>query len=380
MPAARQARTPSGSGAAKSVERRWRRGTRSPRRSRPSAGDRRGDDVARREVGQRVRAGHEPRPGRGRRSTAPSPRTASVTSGRLPRAPGRCRARWGGTARTRGRRPSAPARRASAIPSPVGVGRVAWCRVELAVAAGGQHHGAARAASRRGPSPSSTAEAGDAAAGGAQRVDGDVLVEHGEPRSRSGGDERPLDLGAGGVAAGVHDPERRVPALAGAARGRPSAPGRTRAPRRPQPGDRGRRRRRGSATAAASQSPAPAARVSATCASTLSPRTSPSTAATPPCAQRVLPASTASLVTTTTRSRRPRAAVDSRRVGPDDDPVPTTHQVGAGLPARRRSLATARACRWRSSAGPRPGRARRAPGRRGPRRVPSRSAAAASPG
>ena len=81
--------------------------------SRITPDDRPGHDVARRQLGQLVRPGHEPLAVARRRSNAPSPRTASETSGCWPRAsPRRARARSGGTARTPGRSTAAPARSA----------------------------------------------------------------------------------------------------------------------------------------------------------------------------------------------------------------------------------------------------------------------------
>ena len=71
--------------------------------------DRLGDDVARREVGERVHAGHE----RGAVASTQHRAFASKRLGEQAAAAGsdrrRARARWGGTARTRGRRTAAPA-------------------------------------------------------------------------------------------------------------------------------------------------------------------------------------------------------------------------------------------------------------------------------
>ena len=95
--------------------------------------------------------------------------------------------------------------------------------------------------------------------------DGGVPGEHGDLTGQ-GGEQGPLDLGAGGVAAGVDDTGGAVAALAGAgeatavdvepgtvARSASTAAG-------PPP--------RMSRVAASSTSPPPAARVSATCAAT----------------------------------------------------------------------------------------------------------------
>ena len=58
--------------------------------------------------------------------------------------------------------------------------------------------------------------AGDAAVLGEQQVDGErVLDDLDLGRALDGGDQGPLDLGAGGVAAGVRDPVPVVAALAG---------------------------------------------------------------------------------------------------------------------------------------------------------------------
>jgi hypothetical protein len=59
---------------------------------------------------------------------------------------------------------------------------------------------------------------GHAAVGGGQQVDGERVLDHldlGSTRHR--GDQRPLDLRAGGVAAGMGDPVSMVTALAGQA-------------------------------------------------------------------------------------------------------------------------------------------------------------------
>ena len=139
----------------------------------------------------------------------------------------------------------APARSASATPSPVARRRVGGAREELAEAAGGQQH-------RRGAQhaePAGVVEQRDAADRarrvGAQRVDGDVPGQQRQPAVAGGGDQRPLDLRAGGVAAGADHPERAVPALAGALE-RPAGGEVEGRAARPQPGDRGRARRPGS--------------------------------------------------------------------------------------------------------------------------------------
>ena len=81
--------------------------------------DRPGHDVARREVGELVLPLHEP-------LARVVDEEGTLAAHRLgderllaARSPRRARARWGGTARTRGRRHRAPARSAAAMPSPV---------------------------------------------------------------------------------------------------------------------------------------------------------------------------------------------------------------------------------------------------------------------
>ena len=182
-----------------------------------------------------------------------------------------------------------------------------------------------------------------------------------------GAHQRPLDLGAGRVAAGVDDPVAGVPALPGAgeprrpsaskiaprARSRATAAGPSAgSPRRPP-------RRTG---------PPPAARVSATCAATLSPGTSPTTTATPPCAQRVVPASGRVLGQhhhPHAEPRRRQRGGQPRHPGADDD------HVGLQPPqpfTRRRPALPISIIRCTA---PR-GRGRRSRGRRAPRRAPSR--------
>ncbi len=80
--------------------------------------DRLGDDVARREVGQFVLAVHEADTGVVHQN-APSPRTASLTSGCCPRARGPSQVTVGWNWTNSRSRSTAPARRAAATPSPV---------------------------------------------------------------------------------------------------------------------------------------------------------------------------------------------------------------------------------------------------------------------
>ena len=297
-----------------------------------AAGDRRGDHVprapARRADGRRAGSARRC----GRRSTPPSPRTASVTSGRCPGAAAGT-ARWGGTARTpgprRARRRAGPARPRRRWPSAgLVVLAKSWPKPPVASSTAG---------ARSDAEPAGVVEQRDAADDPpprVDRVDGDVPGQQRQPAAAGGGDQRPLDLRARGVA------RRRGPRGTRCARPRGCARApRRRRGRRPRPGPAAGRPRRGppariAATAASSQRPAPAATVSATCAATLSPGTSPSTTAIPPCAQRVEPASGASLVTTTTRSPSSRGVEGGGEPG---DPAADDHEVRARLPARRPS-------------------------------------------
>ena len=89
----------------------------------------------------------------------------------------------------------------------------------LAEAAGGEHDGPAvhRAdAVALALADHVQGDAGDAAVLGEQQVDGQRVLDHLDlGRPLDGGDQRPLDLGPGGVAAGVRDPVAVVAALAG---------------------------------------------------------------------------------------------------------------------------------------------------------------------
>jgi hypothetical protein len=152
--------------------------------------------------------------------------------------------------------------------------------------------------------------------------------------------QRALHLRAGGVAAGVHDAVGGVPALAGEqqpARGvaveggapvdelvQPRGPSVTRA-----------------CTASGSHSPTPATSVSRACASGVSAGSS--TAAMPPCAQRVEPSSTRTLVTTATdrpAARACRATHSPATPGADDADV--GRQLPARAPGRRAGWAARR--------------------------------------
>ena len=129
-----------------------------------------------------------------------------------------------------------------------------------------------------------------------QEVEREPSLEHRAGRAVGGGDERPLHLGTGGGTAGVHDARPGVAALAGQ---RQQARGLAVEldPEGDQlvdaPGPSSTRTR----TASSSHSPAPAASVSARCRSVES-SSAPSTAATPPWAQRVADWDSAPLVNT----------------------------------------------------------------------------------
>ena len=153
---------------------------------------------------------------------APSPRTASETRNDSPPSPrvGLPPAPSGGTGRTRGRRTSAPARRAAAMPSPVATVGFVVCAysspappvASTTASAVDDARGARRRAASRHP-PHVADEQLDAARRGRRRARGRSGtrarstrdVARAQPR-----DERLLDRGAGGVAAGVQDARVRV--------------------------------------------------------------------------------------------------------------------------------------------------------------------------
>ena len=89
---------------------------------------------------------------------------------------------------------------------------------DLAEPPGGEHHGPA--VHRADAVVLALAEhvqgqAGDAAVGGPEQVDGEGVLDHLDlGRPLDGRDERPLDLGARGIAASVGDPVAEVAALA----------------------------------------------------------------------------------------------------------------------------------------------------------------------
>ena len=170
-----------------------------------------------------------------------------------------------------------------------------------------------------------------APSGVAQQVEHERVLDHLDAGGvEHAGDERPLDLGAGGVAAGVRDAVAVVTALAGQRQlaverrgrsARPSGPARAPPPgpraRAPAPPPRRtRRRRRRSCRRSAGRAS----------------RSAPSAAAMPPCAQRVDPAASTSLVTSSTRSDDCRG--DVQRGGQPGDARADDDDVGVDRPAR----------------------------------------------
>ena len=113
-------------------------------------------------------------------------------------------------------------------PVPGGLLGVGGRGEHLADAAGGEHHGAAERGADAVARPLADDVQADAAgpAGAAvgvrragEHVEDERVLDHLDARvvahGLEGGDERAGDLGAGGVAAGVHDPVGVVAALAG---------------------------------------------------------------------------------------------------------------------------------------------------------------------
>ncbi len=151
---------------------------------------------------------------------APSPRTASEISGCWPvRRPDPSHITVGWNCTNSRSRSTAPARSASAIPSPVAtaglvVAENTWPIPPLASTTA--RHRTAPTPSRW-PSPITcrVTPASAAALTGDQVEDQRVLDDLDLGRGGDGGHQRPLDLGAGRVAAGVGDPVAEVPALAG---------------------------------------------------------------------------------------------------------------------------------------------------------------------
>ena len=277
------------------------------------AGDRLGDHVARREVGELVHALHEA-------VALEVDEEGALAAHRL----GDQRllaARVGAEVHHRrvelhelqvAQRRARPAAR-RAIPSPVETaGLVVWAKTwpspPLASTTARQRTAPTPS---RWPSPiTCRVTPGDArrAVGVEQQVDGERVLDDldlGRPLDR--GDQRALDLGAGRVAAGVRDPVAVVAALAGqrqlavgawsklvpSAISSRTASGPSVTRTRTASGRRRRRRRRGCRLVLAGVSPGPSA------------------AAMPPCAHWVEPAASTSLVTT--RSLSPVALVGARR-------------------------------------------------------------------
>ena len=113
----------------------------------------------------------------------------------------------------------APARSASAMPSPVETAGVGGLGEDLTEPAGGEHDGPAvdRADAVALALPDHVQRhAGDAAVVVEQQVDGQRVRDDLDlRRPLHGRDQRTLDLGSGGVTAGVRDPVAVVAALAG---------------------------------------------------------------------------------------------------------------------------------------------------------------------
>ena len=252
-----------------------------------------------------------------------------------------------------------PARSAMATPSPVDSGGLVVTEKSWPAPPVASTTWSARTATGGGPRRLGGRQRGhpDAAPAFDDQVEGEPALEHRAGGAVGGVDQGPLDLGAGGGAAGVDDPRPRVAALAGQRqrarwpRGR--TPRRARSARAPGPGPRrpgcappprrtGRRRR-------------PACRPGA---GRSSPRRRPSTAATPPWAQRVADWDSAPLVSTPSDSgdpprRRPAGRRPTAR--PRRCPGPGRRTV----PARPRRLTPVRSGRARRRGGPTP---RRSPG------------------
>ena len=181
---------------------------------------------------------------------APSPRIASETSGcwalRSPSGAGRHhqRGRVELDELDVGDDRAGPQRERDAVAG--GHGRVGGRRVHLAHAAGGEHHRARQ--DRADAVLGALAEhvqrdAAGPAVGVAQQVEHERVLDQPDPRiAQDRGVQRPLHLGAGRVAAGVHDPVGVVAALPGQHQRAVAGAGRTRRPsasaRVPGPGPR----------------------------------------------------------------------------------------------------------------------------------------------
>ena len=174
------------------------------------ARDRRRNDVAGREIAERVHASHHRRARRveQRRALAahglgdqraPAPRARRVQHGRVELH----------ELDVRHRRPG-PQRQGEPVPG--GDFGIRRRLVQLPEPAAGQQHGR-RAHGAGHAVVIEHGHAGHPATGCAQRVDRDVVLQHRNPPVSRASDQRPLDLGAGGVAARVDDAERAVPAL-----------------------------------------------------------------------------------------------------------------------------------------------------------------------
>ena len=150
---------------------------------------------------------------------APSPRTASEISGCWPRESGPRYMTVGWNCTNSRSRRVAPARSASAIPSPVETAGLVVCENTWPRPPQASTHGPAadRAdAVALALTHHVQGDAGDAAVVGEQQVDRQRVRDHldlGRPLDR--GDQGSLDLRAGGVPAGVRDPVPVVAALPG---------------------------------------------------------------------------------------------------------------------------------------------------------------------
>ena len=181
-------------------------------------GDRGRDDVARREVGERVGAGHDP-------PSRPVDEHGALAADRLRHQhllPGGVRAlpEHGRVELHHldvGHLGAGPQREGEAVAG--GAGGVAGRGVDVPVATRGQHDraGTQVAAVDEGPvvGDAGDPQADDRAVGRAQRLEGDGVLEHLDAAGAQGAGEGAGHLGAAGVTAGVHDPVAAVTALAG---------------------------------------------------------------------------------------------------------------------------------------------------------------------
>ena len=234
-------------------------------------------------------------------STAPSPRSASVSSGSGSR-PAASAVGWNCTNSRSTRR--APARAAIARPSPVSLAADWWCsgRAGRRRRWRGPPRGAAMR-SRGRPPPGSTMTPATRPPSTTSSLGEDPLADLRPPGcGATAADERAHHLRAGGVAAGVEDAAAAVRRPRGRARARRrrAVEARRRAPTRRSisPGARS----VSSPTIAGSSSPPPTASVSSACRRGESSR--PSAAATPPCAQGLDPPTPSMVLVTSSHPQR----------------------------------------------------------------------------